>query len=81
MQERLCILEAAMYEDTDDEQHLAEVTQHLREKRQLLAMTVYTIRHRRRTPIQVQAVLDRASRAIRRSELVRTRRMNQRTVH
>jgi hypothetical protein len=70
-----------MFDDPEDEQHLAEVTERLRVGRQRLAMTVYSIRHRRRTPVQVEAVLDRASRAIRRSELVRARRKHERAVH
>ncbi len=70
-----------MSDELDDERHLLEATERLRTGRQLLAMTVYTIQHHRRTPLQVQAVLDRASSAIRRSELVRARRMHERTVH
>jgi hypothetical protein len=70
-----------MYDEYEEEQHLVEATQRLREGRKLLAMTVYTIQHRRRTPVQVRAVLDRASRAIRRSELVRARRKTEVAVH
>jgi len=70
-----------MSDNPEDVRRLLEVTERLRQRRQLLAMTVYTIRHHRRTPLQVQAVLDRASSAIRRSELVRARRMGERAVH
>jgi len=70
-----------MYDEYDDEQHLVEATARLREGRQLLAMTLYTIQHQRRTPVQVRAVLDRASSAIRRSELVRARRKHETAVH
>jgi hypothetical protein len=70
-----------MSDNAEDARRLLEVTEQLREQRQLLAMTVYTIQHRRRTPLQVQAVLDRASSAIRRSELVRARRRSERAVH
>ena len=70
-----------MSDNPEDVRRLLEVTERLRHRRQLLAMTVYTIRHHRRTPLQVQAVLDRASSAIRRSELVRARRMGERAVH
>ena len=76
-------LESDMVDDHDryEERQLAEVTERLRAGRQMLAMTVYTIQHRRRTPVQVQAVLDRASRAIRRSELVRQRRRQAVVIH
>jgi len=70
-----------MYDEYDDEQHLVEATARLREGRQLLAMTLYTIQHQRRTSVQVRAVLDRASSAIRRSELVRARRKHETAVH
>ena len=71
-----------MFDDVDDEQeHLAKATERLRAGRKRLAMTLYSIQRQRRTPIQVQAVLDRAASAIRRSELVRARRKFQSAVH
>ena len=70
-----------MTDTPEDARRLLEVTERLRRRRQMLAMTVYTIQHDRRTPLQVQAVLDRASSAIRRSELVRERRRGERAVH
>ena len=57
----------------EDEDELVDVARRLRAGRHLLAMTVYTIQHGRRTPEQVRAVLDRASRAIHRNRLVRRR--------
>jgi hypothetical protein len=61
------------FDDDEQEQQLTEVASRLRDGRKHLAMTIYSIQHRRRTPEQVRSVLDRASRAIRRSQLVRTR--------
>ena len=61
------------YEDDDQAEELARVAERLRWSRHVLAMTVYTIEHGRRTPAQVRAVLDRASRAIHRNRLVRRR--------
>ena len=60
-------------ENEDEQQHLAEVARRQAMSRKRLAMTVYAIQHGRRTPEQVGAVLDRASRAINRNELVRRR--------
>jgi hypothetical protein len=61
-------------EDEDDPLRLNLAAVRLRLGRQRLAMTVYTIQHGRRTPDQVSDVIDRASRAIRRNQLVRMRR-------
>ncbi len=68
-------------DDQEDEQHLLEVAARLRQGSRRLAMTVYTIQHGRRTPDQVQDVLDRASRAIRRNQLVRLRQQRQLGIH
>jgi hypothetical protein len=75
--------ERAVISDADeiDEAQLAEAAVRLKQGRLHLAMTVYTIQHRRRTPDQVREVLDRAARAIRRNQLVRLRRQQHRGVH
>ena len=64
-----------------EERRLADVTRRLRAARQVLAMTVYTIQHQRRTPLQVRAVLDRAAHALRRSELLHQRHRHAVAVH
>ena len=71
-----------MHQDDEDEQkHLAEVAQRLGLSRRRLAMTVYAIQHSRRTPDQVGAVLDRATTAIHRNQLVRRRWQQHVAVH
>ena len=68
-------------EELDEQQHLAEVTERLRAGRERLAMTIYTLQHRRRTPDQVAALLDRATRALRKSRMVKSRWKRHFTVH
>jgi hypothetical protein len=68
-------------EDSDEEEHLAEVTERLRAGRQVLSMTVYAVQHGRRTPEQVRDVVARAARAIHRNQLVRTRWHQRLAVH
>lgn len=68
-------------DEYDEQQHLAEVTERLREGRGRLAMTIYAVQHRRRTPEQVTEVLDRASRALRRSQVVKYRWRRHFAVH
>jgi len=59
--------------EQEDREHLAEVAQRLRAGRMHLAMTIYSLQRRRRTPEQVRRVLDQASCAVRRSQVVRLR--------
>ena len=68
-------------EDWDEEQHLAEVAQQVKEGRKVLAMTVYAVQHGRRTPVQVREVIERSTNAIRRNRLVRTRWRRKLAVH
>ena len=71
--ERAILLIAMANEDFDEERLLADVAERLRAGRKALSMTVYAVRHGRRTPEQVRAVLERSTVAIRRNQLVRTR--------
>jgi uncharacterized protein (DUF1778 family) len=77
------MLSRSMYDDGPDDQqeHLDSVAARLRAARRSLAMTVYAIEHRRRTPAQVHAVLESANRAIHRNRLVRMRWAREFAVH
>jgi hypothetical protein len=68
-------------EEFDEERQLLEVAERLRTGRKALSMTVYAVRHGRRTPEQVRAVLARSTVAIRRNQLVRTRWTQRLAVH